>query len=384
MGGVVAGKTRQRKPQAHDGLAADRLPGFAAITKAGTAGPRSMAQRRRVCDFTPVTIEVAFLVYPGFELLDASGPVSVFSTANFVLEQRRKAHAYKVLMVSADGGTIWSSSGVGVDTRTLSEKPPRNLHTFLVAGAEAGPLIEVLKDPIVHARVPRWVRRSRRYGSVCAGTFVLARLHLIDGRRVASHWAACRPLAEAFPEVRVDENAIFVEDGNVWTSAGVTTGIDMALAMVASDVGANIANEVAKRLVLYVRRPGNQSQFSPLLRAQRTAEQPFADLLNWVHLNLDQKLDVPTLAARAGFSERSFFRKFTEIMKETPARLVESIRLDTARTLLAEGLTIKSTATRIGLPSTRFARAFERRFGISPRLYRDVHARSATTRSAMD
>ncbi|UXN58255.1 GlxA family transcriptional regulator [Phyllobacterium zundukense] len=322
-------------------------------------------------------IEVAILVYPGFELLDASGPASVFGTANFVLVQRQKDPAYEISVVSSTGGAVRSSSGVSVDTKPLSKVPPRKLHTFLVAGAEEEPLREVLKDPIVRERAPRWAEKSNRYGSICAGTFVLAELQLIDGRRVASHWSACRPLAAAYPKVEVDENAIFVEDGNVWTSAGVSTGIDMALAMVANDTCKAIANDVAKRLVLYVRRPGNQSQFSPLLRAQRTAEHPFGDMMDWVHLNLEQKLDVPTLAARTGLSERSFFRKFTEVMDETPARLIESIRLDAARLLLSQGLAIKLTALRVGLPSSRFAKAFERRFGVSPRLYRETHAQSA-------
>lgn len=319
-------------------------------------------------------MEVAILVYPGFELLDASGPVSVFSTANFVLDQRDEDPVYGISMVSPTGGAVCSSSGVSVVTKPLSKIPPRTLHTFLVAGAEAGPLREVLKDPVVRERAPRWAKKSNRYGSVCAGTFVLAKLKLIDGRRVASHWSACRSLAAAFPKVEVDETAIFVKDGNVWTSAGVTTGIDMALAMVANDIGMAVANDVAKRLVLYVRRPGNQSQFSPLLRAQRTAEHPFGDLMDWVHVNLQQRLDVPTLAARIGLSERSFFRKFTEAMDETPARLIESIRLDAARVLLSQGLTIKVTASRVGLPSSRFAKAFERRFGVSPRLYQEIHA----------
>jgi transcriptional regulator GlxA family with amidase domain len=322
-------------------------------------------------------IEVAILVYPGFELLDASGPVSVFSTANFVLDQRKEDPLYGVSLVSPTGGAVRSSSGVSVNTKPLSRIPSRKLHTFLVAGAEAGPLREILKDPTVRERAPRWAGKANRYGSICAGTFVLAQLHLIDGRRVASHWSACRPLAAAFPEVQVDENAIFVEDGNVWTSAGVTTGIDMALAMVANDTSMAVANDVAKRLVLYVRRPGNQSQFSPLLRAQRSAEHPFGDLMDWVQMNLERKLDVPTLAARTGLSERSFFRKFTEAMEETPARLIGSIRLDAARVLLSQGLAIKLTASRVGLPSPRFAKAFERRFGVSPRLYREMHMQSA-------
>jgi transcriptional regulator GlxA family with amidase domain len=319
-------------------------------------------------------IDVAILVYPGFELMDASGPVSVFSTANYILDKQDKDPAYEISMISGTGGAVRSSSGVSVDTKPLSKVPPRTLHTFLVAGAEACPLREVLKDPIVRERAPRWAARSNRYGSICSGTFLLAELGLIDGRRVASHWAACRSLAAGYPKVRVDEDAIYVEDGNIWTSAGVTTGIDMALAMVAKDTCMAVANDVAKRLVLYVRRPGSQSQFSPLLRAQRTAEHPFGDLLDWVHLNLEQKLDVPTLAARTGLSERSFFRKFTEAMNETPARLIESIRLDAARVLLSQGLAIKLTAASVGLPSSRFAKAFERRFGVSPRLYREMHA----------
>ena len=331
-----------------------------------------MAEMPMLCDFPPMPIEVSVLVYPGFELLDATGPVSVFNTANYILGQRAQMPAYGITMVSPTGGIVCSSSGVGVDTRPLSKAPPKNLHTFLVAGAEAGPLAAALKDPLICKRAPRWAEESSRYGSICSGTFVLAALQLIDGRRVASHWSACRPLAAAFPKVRVDADAIFVEDGKVWTSAGVSTGIDMALAMVANDTSAAIANDVAKRLVLYVRRPGNQSQFSRLLRAQRTAENPFGDLINWVQLHLDQKLDVPTLAAQARLSQRTFFRKFTETMGVTPAHLIESLRLDAARVLLMQGLAIKLTAARVGLPAARFARAFERRFGVSPRLYRQT------------
>jgi transcriptional regulator GlxA family with amidase domain len=341
-----------------------------------------MAEMPMMCDFPPMKIEVSVLVYPGFELLDATGPASVFNTANYLLGQRAKMPAYGITMVSPKGGIVASSSGVGVDTRPLSMMPPRDLHTFLVAGAEAGPLAKALKDSLIRQRAPRWAERSKRFGSVCSGTFVLAALQLIDGRRVASHWSACRPLAAAYPNVQVDEDAIFVEDGNVWTSAGVSTGIDMALAMVANDIGSAIANDIAKRLVLYVRRPGNQSQFSPLLRAQRRAENPFGDLMNWVHLHLDQRLDVTTLAARARLSQRTFFRKFTETMGETPARLIESLRLDAARVLISQGLAIKLTAARVGLPGARFARAFERRFGVSPRLYRQTHSSSLNQRPA--
>ena len=155
-----------------------------------------------------------------------------------------------------------------------------------------------------------------------------------------------------------------------------------SLALVEADLGAATANLIARHFVLYARRPGYQSQFSPLLRAQRRAENPFGDLMNWVHLHLDQKLDVPTLAAQARLSQRTFFRKFTETMGVTPAHLIESLRLDAARVLLMQGMAIKLTAARVGLPAARFARAFERRFGVSPRLYRQRHSPSVSQEPA--
>jgi transcriptional regulator GlxA family with amidase domain len=173
----------------------------------------------------------------------------------------------------------------------------------------------------------------------------------------------------------VNSDALFVVDGPIWTSAGVTTGIDMALAMVAQDLDAAIAGQIAKGLVLYARRPGYQSQFSPLLKAQVKADSPFADLIEWIHANLAASLDVPTLAARAGLTERTFHRKFVAATGETPARFVEIARLDAARLLLARGSSLKSVAAQVGLfPTARFSDAFERRFGISPRLFRGMHA----------
>lgn len=164
-------------------------------------------------------------------------------------------------------------------------------------------------------------------------------------------------------------------DGRLWTSAGVTTGIDMALAMIANDLDATIAGEVAKRLILYARRPGYQSQFSPVLSAQIKSDSPFADLIGWIHANLDAPLDVPSLADRAGLAERTFHRKFTAATGQTPARFVETARLDAARMLLSRGLSLKSVAVQVGLfPAARLSEAFERRFGVAPRLFRDMHA----------
>jgi len=233
----------------------------------------------------------------------------------------------------------------------------------------------MLADSAWSVWLPDLAGKAQRFGSVCSGVIILARLGLLDGHRVATHWDACAPLAAAFPSVTVDPDSLYVVDGRLWTSAGVTTGIDMALAMVAQDLSADIAGAVAKRLVLYARRPGYQSQFSPLLHAQVKADSPFADLIAWILANLSSPLDVPKLAERAGLSERTFHRKFVAAAGETPARFIEAARLDAARMLLCRGLSLKSVAAEVGLsPATRFCEAFERRFGITPRLFREMHA----------
>jgi transcriptional regulator GlxA family with amidase domain len=218
------------------------------------------------------------------------------------------------------------------------------------------------------------VQKSKRFGSVCSGTFVLASLGLLDGKRVATHWNACDPLAKTYPHLNVERDMLYVADGKVWTSAGVTTGIDMALTMVTRDLDASVANAVAQQLVLYARRPGYQSQFSPLLRAQLKEDDPFARLIAWIQDNLDECLDVPSLAARVGLTDRSFYRKFIEAVGETPARFVESVRLEAARTLMSQRRQLKAVAAEVGLPPARLRAAFERRFGLAPQLFRAMHA----------
>ena len=318
---------------------------------------------------------VVFVVYPGFELLDTSGPISAFNGANRALKQGGGQPFYGIELVSAGGGLIASSSGIVVDTRRIDELCSEPIDTLLIAGAEREPLLQAMADPAIREALPPLTRGAGRFGSVCSGVFFLAALGLLNNHRVATHWDACTPLAEAFPSLRVDPDALYVTDGQVWTSAGVTTGIDMALAMIAYDLDAAIAGQVAKRLVLYARRPGYQSQFSPLLKAQVKAYCPFAELIEWVHANLNAPLDVPALAARAGLTERTFHRKFVAATGETPARFVEIARLDAARMLLSRGLTLKSVSVQVGLfPATRLSEAFERQFGISPRLFRDMHA----------
>jgi len=318
---------------------------------------------------------VVFVVYPGFEILDVSGPSSVFNGANHALAMDGAPEFYAIDLVSGCGGSVASSCGIVVDTRRADDLSSSSIDTLLVAGAEREPLLPAMTDPMLRDALPRLAAGAERFGSVCTGVFILAARGLLDGRRVATHWDACKPLAEAFSKVEVDPDALYVREGRLWTSAGVTTGIDMALAMISDDLDPTIAGEVAKRLVLYARRPGHQSQFSPVLRAQVKAESPFADLIGWIHGNLSGSLDVPALAARAGLAERTFHRKFVAATGETPARFVEAARLDAARMLLSRGSSLKSVAAQVGLfPAVRLTEAFERRFGISPRLFRDMHA----------
>lgn len=318
---------------------------------------------------------IVFIVYPGFELLDVSGPVSVFNNANRALAMREEPAFYRIDLASGSGGLVPSSSSIAVETHLIADCSGEPIDTLLVAGAEREPLLQAMGDPILGEALPTAAARARRFGSVCTGAFILAALGLLDNHRVATHWDGCVPLAKAFPTICVDPDALYVEDGQIWTSAGVTTGIDMALAMVTADAGAAVAGEVAKRLVLYARRPGYQSQFSPLLQAQLKADSPFADLIGWIQTNLAAPLDVPALAAHAGLSERTFHRRFVAATGETPARFVEAARLDAARMLLSRGLSLKSVAAQVGLfPATRLNDAFEQRFGLSPRLFRDMHA----------
>ncbi len=318
---------------------------------------------------------IACVVYPGFELLDVSGPASVCNGANWALGQRGKEPFYETLLASAEGGAVTSSSGVSLETRPIANLCPGEIDTLLVAGAEREQLLPAMADSTLHEALPGLAEKAGRIGSVCTGGFVLAAMGLLDGYRVATHWDSCKPLRESFPEVEVDPDALYVVDGRVWTSAGVTTGIDMALAMVAKDLDAAIAGEVAKRLVLYARRPGYQSQFSPVLNAQVKGESRFGELIGWIESHLDAPLDVPSLAARVGMTERTFYRRFVAEIGETPARFVEFARLDAARMLLSRGLSLKEVAAQVGLfPPARLAEAFERRFGVAPRLYGELHA----------
>ncbi|MFJ1470463.1 GlxA family transcriptional regulator [Massilia orientalis] len=318
--------------------------------------------------------QVALITFDDVQVLDVTGPAAVFGAANDAA-----GHAfYRVHILSPQGGPVTSNCGLAVVTRPLASVKPGAMDTVLVAGSSRRSLQALAQDRDAQAWLQRACARARRYGSVCTGAFALAACGLLDGKRVATHWEATDILGRRHPAVDVDANALYVEDGRVWTSAGVTTGIDMCLALVARDLGDAVANAIARRLVLYARRPGYQSQFSTVLAAQEKADSPFARLVDWIRTHLDGELDVASLAERAGMSPRTFHRRFTDALGETPARFVETLRLDHARTLLQTSMALKTVATQTGYATAgQLSKAFARRFGVSPGLFRAMHAEHA-------
>jgi len=313
---------------------------------------------------------VALLAFDGIQVLDVTGPASVFAAANDAAGKP----FYRIRILSARGGPVVANSGVTLLTEPLSALAPASVDTLLVSGGSADGLRAVARDAAVRAWMSRACARARRYGSVCTGVFVLAAFGLVDGRRVATHWDSIAALADLHPALDVDADALYVEDGNVWTSAGVTTGIDMSLALVARDLGDAVAHAIAQRLVLYARRPGYQSQFSPVLAAQGRHDGAFAHLVEWIRAHVAETLDVDRLAARAGMSPRHFHRRFTDAVGETPARFVETVRLDHARQLLSTARSLKEVAAQVGYANQgQFSKAFARRFGVSPGMFREMN-----------
>lgn len=312
---------------------------------------------------------VVIVVFDGVNTLDFTGPAEVFACA---MRQNRGAD-YSVIIASAKGGAIATSAGFDVATVKLPK--PRKTDRVLVAGGEAGPVATAVAD----AELIAWVRRAAEVthtiGSVCSGAFVLARAGVLDGHRAATHWDACDRLAALFPKVTVDRDAIFVREGRLWTSAGVTTGIDMALAMVEEDHGVSLADAVAARLVLYARRPGFQSQFSDALVAQTTAHDPLGPAIAWARTNL-RTATIEQLARKAGLSLRTFHRRCLTVLKTTPAKLLEKLRVERARALLSDNVATKTAAADCGFGTVpQMTRAFRRALGVKPSDYQLLFCR---------
>ncbi|MCS0583334.1 helix-turn-helix domain-containing protein [Massilia pinisoli] len=317
---------------------------------------------------------VALLAFEGVQVLDVTGPAAVFGAANDAAVHLTGRPFYRLHILSPQGGHVTSNCGLALVTAPVANVRPGALDTVLVAGGSKRGLQALAQDAATQEWLRRACARARRYGSVCTGAFALAACGLLDGKRVATHWEATDILGRTYPDVEVDANALYVEDGRAWTSAGVTTGIDMCLALVARDLGDAVANAIARRLVLYARRPGYQSQFSTVLAAQEKADAPFAGLVDWIRTHLDDALDVASLAARAGMSPRTFHRRFTDALGETPARFVDTLRLDHARRLLQTTVALKTVAAQSGYATpAQLSKAFARRFGMSPGLFRAMH-----------
>lgn len=271
-------------------------------------------------------MDVALIAFPGVEPLDVVGPASVFAKAAAL-----RPGAYRVLIGSPQGGCLAAAGGISLADTVPLEALPDALDTVLVAGGE-----EPALRAAIQAGVPAWiagVSGCRRLGSVCTGAFLLAAAGLLDGRRAATHWRAAARLQALFPRVRVDPAPIYLFD-RFYTSAGVTAGIDLALALVAADHGQPLATAVARELVVYAQRAGGQGQYSRALLAQATASPKLAELIDWMLENLDAAVDVAGLAARAGMAERTFARAFVAATGLPPGRFLMLARLERAKSLL--------------------------------------------------
>jgi transcriptional regulator GlxA family with amidase domain len=310
---------------------------------------------------------IAILAFDGVQTLDVTGPFEVFSIAN----RLRRSDEYSVEIVAPDSRPLRTGSGLTIvpDRATSGVRGP--IDTLLVAGGEG--VLRAVQDERLVAWVRRTAARSRRVASVCSGAYMLAEAGLLDGRRAATHWASAADLARRFPQVEVDPEAIYVRDGDVWTSAGVTAGMDLALALVEDDLGHATALETARWLVVFVKRPGGQSQFSSHLQAQAAERRPLRELQEWMAANLAADLSVPALAHRAAMSERNFARAFGREVGMTPAAYVEALRVSHARLRLeSSGQKLEAVARDCGFGTVEtMRRAFHRRLGVGPGGYRD-------------
>ena len=303
---------------------------------------------------------IGFLVYPDFQLLDATGPIAAFEIAG-----RFSPGAYRLAFLSRDGGLVASSSGLAVATSALADTP--SLDTLLVAGGDG---VKAPADcPVLLAYVRDTAKTARRVASICSGAYILAAAGLLDGKRATTHWSHTQDLQKRYPAIRVEPDRIFVRDGMIWSSAGITAGIDLALALVEADEGDALARRVAQQLLVYHRRPGGQSQFSTLIdiRAGR-----FDGLLAWAREHLAESLSVEQLAGRAAMSPRNFARLFAAETGVTPAKAVERLRVEAARALLdSQPLQVEDVALETGFGDPeRMRRAFIRAFGPPPQSLR--------------
>ena len=305
---------------------------------------------------------IGLLIFPDFQLLDAAGPIAVFDTA----ARECPPPSYRLRVIAHAAGPVTSSSGIQLIAQSFSDDP---LDTLIVAGGSGSREASACPETLAFIRAA--APRARRLASVCTGAFILAAAGLLDGRRATTHWGRAAELARAYPQVHVEPDRIFIRDGRVWTSAGVTAGIDLALALVADDLGEAVAKRAAQQLVVYYRRPGGQSQFSALLEADRPGSR-FSPVLGWARERLGERLSVERLADHAAMSPRHFARAFTAETGTTPAKAIERLRLEAARERVESGAEpIEQIAMHAGFRDPeRMRRAFLRAFGQPPQALR--------------
>ena len=311
---------------------------------------------------------IGFILFEGADLLDAVGPAGAFACADRQFARTGAPCRYPIDYFSPDGGPVSTLEFAAVETLPLRDLEAGEYDTIIVVGGD-------FSWSDIDARVVAWLRRNhgrvRRLGSVCTGAAFLAQAGLLDGRAATTHWNDCDTLESDFPAVRVERDSIFVADSGVWTSAGITAGVDMALAMIEEDHGHGMAMYVARTLVVFLKRPGGQAQFSTQLQIQ-AVEGPLAPLLKWIAENPAADLRAEALADRAHMSLRNFYRAFEEATGSSPAGWVEQVRLEIARRLLEQTeQNVDQVARAAGFTSSeQMRRAFARRFGVSPTDYR--------------
>lgn len=313
---------------------------------------------------------IAFLIFDNFQLLDVAGPLSAFE-----MPIRGTSPApYQLRVIARQAGPVRSSSGATLTAEAMADV--RGIDTLVVAGG-AG-MREAGTDPELIAYVKRQSKRVRRLCSVCSGAYLLASSGVLAGRLATTHWRRSAHFARMFPDVRLEPDRIFIRDGHIWTSGGITAGIDLALALIGEDLGEEVAKRVAQVLVVYHRRPGGQSQFSALADLGAGGGR-FAGLLAWVRENVSQRLTVDDLADRCQMSPRTFARVFTRETGVTPAKSIERLRLEVARTRVESGeAPIEAIAEDVGFRDPeRMRRAFLRAFGQPPQALRRAARRNA-------
>jgi transcriptional regulator GlxA family with amidase domain len=331
------------------------------------------------------TRRVAMLAYPGIQVLDVMGPLEVFSRASRWLTDtgKRTGDAYTVEIIGLTRGPLAASSGLRIYADRGFAEVGSGIDTLLIAGGIGAARFRS------HPQLLRWIRRQagqvRRLASVCTGAYFLAEAGLLDGRHATTHWEYCDDLARNFPEIEVEPDTIFVKEGSIYTSAGVTAGMDLALALVEEDHGRDVALAVARLLVLFLKRPGGQAQFSSQLAVQLAQHGPLRDLQAHILEHPAGDLSIPTLARRVAMSPRNFARVFTREIGTTPARFVTSARVETARRLLEETVdSLDEVCRASGLGTTEsMRRAFLGAVGVSPSQYRErFHRHSPPARPA--